>query len=244
MNKVDLNAQKRNMGSKGALNATREKGEIPAVLYGGKSDTIAITVNLKEIRKSLSGPGGSNVIVNLLIDGQASTAIVKEIQRNPISRLPLHIDFQRISLTEEIEVLVPIHLKGEPAGVKLSGGILEHILRELRVRCLPTAIPPSIDVDVAPLQINQGLTVKDLPVPGDVKVLNEPGQLVVNVVAQAVIEETPVAEAAAAGATEPEVIAKGKKPEEGAEGAPAADTKGGAAKAAAPKAPEGKAAGK
>jgi large subunit ribosomal protein L25 len=131
----------------------------------------------------------------------------------------LHLDFQHISLTETIEVKVSVHLVGLAVGVKDGGGILEPITRELEVRCLPTAIPPSVDVDVSQLNIGDSIHVRDLVVP-NVTVLTDGDATVVTVVPPTVIEEKPVEEVVAAPVSaEPEVIAKGKKEEE--EAAPA-----------------------
>jgi large subunit ribosomal protein L25 len=176
----------------------------------------------------------------LKVGGKAETVLLKELQRDFLTHAVIHADFQRISMTDKLEVNVPLHITGEAPGVKLGGGILEHVLREVRVSCLPSDIPDGLNVDVSRLQLNQGLKIKDLaPLPG-VEVLNEPESIVVNIVAPAAEEVAPVAAAApvAAGSTEPEVIAKGKKPEEGeaAVAAPAA----GAAKGKQPPAKEKK----
>jgi large subunit ribosomal protein L25 len=235
MQTIELTGQKRDLASKGALRSLRLKGQVPSVIYGGKKSSYPLTVNSKEFQL-LTKAHGSNVVVNLKVDSATETVLVKEVQKDMISREIIHIDFQRISLTDKIEVSVPLHVKGEAPGVKLSGGILEHILREVRVRCLPTAIPVAIDVDVSALQINQGLKMKDILPPAGVEVLTDPEHLVVNVVAPTELEEEP-APGAAPAATEPEVIAKGKKPEEGEEGAAAPAGKE-AGKAAAPAAKE------
>jgi large subunit ribosomal protein L25 len=242
MQNVELKAQKREIASRGKLGDIRRAGEVPAIVYGGKKDAAPMRLNGKELLQVLKAHG-ANVIISLLVDGKKDTVLVKEVQRDILTHAITHVDFQRISLTEKLEVNVPLHVKGEAPGVKLSGGILEHILREFRVRVLPTAIPASIDVDVSALQINQGLKAKDIKLPEGVELLTDSEHIVVNVVAPMVFEETPAPGAAAAvpGAAEPEVIAKGKKPEEGAEAAPAA---GGKAPAAGAKPAAAPAAGK
>lgn len=229
---VELAGKKRDTTTKSALRSLRVTGEVPAIVYGGKKSSVALSVQAKEFLQHLKAHG-LNVVMNLKLDKDTETVLVKEIQRDVITRQPIHVDFQRISLTEKIEVSVPVHVSGEAPGVKLSGGILEHILRELRVRCLPTNIPSAINVDVSGLQLNQGIKVKDISLPQGVELLTDSQHLVVNVVAPTILEEAPAAAApAAAGAAEPEVIAKGKKPEEGAEAA-AAPAKGAEAKPAA-----------
>ncbi|HRY29474.1 MAG TPA: 50S ribosomal protein L25 [Elusimicrobiota bacterium] len=245
MQTVELEAKLREITTRNALRLLRDSGEVPAVVYGGKKGPHPASVNAKKMTEILKSQG-TNVVFSLKLGKDSETVLLKDLQRDPISRKIVHVDFQRISLTEKIEVNVPIHVKGEAPGVKLSGGILEHIQREVRVRCLPTAIPSAVEVDVSGLQINQGLKMKDVKFPEGLEVLSDPELIVVNIVAPTEFkEETPAAAAAAVpGATEPEVIAKGKKPEEGAEGAaPAAPGKEGAAKApAAPaaKSPAGK----
>jgi large subunit ribosomal protein L25 len=234
MQTVELTGKKRDLDTKGRLRTLRLAGEVPAVLYGGQKESVSVAVPGKEFMRLLR-THGSNMLVNLTVDGTKETVLVKEVQRDIISRDPIHVDFQRISMTKKLEVSVPIHVSGEAPGVKLAGGILEHILREVRVRCLPAAIPTALDVNVSALELNQGLRVKDIPLPEGVEILTDPNQLVVNVVAPTILEEPAAAGPAAPATAEPEVIAKGKKPEEGAEGA-AAPAKPGEAKPAAGKA--------
>ena len=234
MQTIELGAERRDIATKGALRELRAKGRIPAAVYGGKKTPANIEIEGKKLLQVLRGHG-MNVLVNLKVGAEGEVVLLKDLQRDVLSHDIIHVDFQRISMTEKLVVNVPIHVKGEAPGVKVGGGILEHILRDLRVRCLPADIPDGIDLDVSALQINQGLKVKDLVLPSGVESLMEGDSLVVNIVAPAAEEvATPVA--AAAGATEPEVIAKGKKPEEGEEGA-AAPAAGGKAPAAGGKAP-------
>ena len=161
----------------------------------------------------------------------AKTAIVKQIQRDCISQKPIHVDFQAVSLQEKIEVKVSLHIQGIAPGVKNSGGILEHLMRDIAVQCLPTNIPHNIVVDISSLELNHSITVKDLPRIEGVEFLSDENAIIVNVVVPAA-EEVPAtpAEAAAAAATpgstaEPEVISKGKKDKEDGAAAPAAGDK-------------------
>jgi len=183
----------------------------------------------------LHSKGGRNALINLKIGTATHPVLIKEIQRHPITRALWHLDFQRISLKKKIETRVPLHVKGEAPGVKVGGGVLEHLVRELRVRCLPTEIPASIDVDISGLQLNQGIRAKELVLPKGVEILVDADSVIVHVLTVKVVEETPAADAAVAGAAaaEPEVIKKGKV-EEGEEGATPA--KPGAAPAAGAKA--------
>jgi large subunit ribosomal protein L25 len=222
------------------LKSLRAKGMVPAIFYGHEEKNISMAVDARQFDLLLRSGSGSNTLLNLKMGDVAKTAIIKEIQRDVITQKPIHIDFLAVSLKEKIEVNVPLHIVGIAPGVKLGGGILEHILREVRVLCLPQDIPAAINVDVSALEINQGFAVKDLPAMAGIEVLTNPADLIVNIVAPTVLEEAPAAAtpegAAAAAATgaEPEVISKGKKEKEGEEGAAPEAGK------AAPKAAEGK----
>ncbi len=243
MKEVILEALTREGSTKHDLKDMRIKGMIPAIFYGHGEKVMPLSVNAKKFDEILHG-GGGNVLVTLKVGSDTKTAILKQIQRDIISRKPIHIDFQAVSLKEKIEVNVPIHITGIAPGVKLSGGVMEHVVRELRVSCLPTDIPSSINVDVSKLEINHSIAVKDLPKMEGIDVITEPNSIIVNIVAPTILEEAPAPGAegavAAEGGAEPEVIAKGKKPEEGEEGAaPAAGDKKADAKAPA-KAPEKK----
>ena len=180
---------------KGERRQLRSAGRIPAVVYGGKKDAAPLSIDGKSLFQVLKGHG-TNVIMNLKVGGAGETVLLKDLQRDFVTHNIVHVDFQRVSMTEKLEVNVPLHIVGEAPGVKLSGGILEHILRELRVRCLPADIPDGINIDVSALQINQGVKVKDLVLPKGVESLIDGGSLVVNIVAPA---EEEVATPAASG---------------------------------------------
>jgi large subunit ribosomal protein L25 len=237
MQTIELRAEKRDLASKGTLSTLRLNGQIPAVVYGGKKAPENLALNLKNLIQLLKGHG-VNVLMNLKLGDGAEVVLLKDVQRDVLSHDVIHVDFQRISMTDHLEINVPLTVTGEAPGVKVGGGIMEHILRNLRVRCLPTDIPDNIPVDVSQLQLNQGIKVKDLLLPKGVESLNDREGLVVNIVAPAAEEAaaTPVAGAVVAG-TEPEVIAKGKKPEEGE--AAAAGAKPAAGGKAAPAAAKG-----
>lgn len=204
---------------KGAARKARAAGRIPGVLYGHGEEPVALSVSAREFELAVRKQGG-NPIIGLALDGGEHTALIRDVQYDPLTHDIIHLDFLRISLTEAIEVEVPIRLVGLPVGVKDGGGILEPILRELKVRCLPTAIPPSVEVDVSALDIGDSVHVSVISLP-DVTILTDADVTVATVVPPTVqVEEKPAEEAAAAAAgaepAEPEVIAKGKK-EEGEE---------------------------
>lgn len=239
MQRVELELKPRDLGEKDKRNLTqlRNEGWIPAVLYG-HGNPVQVAVNSKIFRAATHTKAGVNALFTLKVGGESTLGVIKEIQRHIIKHNPIHVDFQRINVKEKLEISVPTHTVGDSPGVKNSGGILEHITREVRIRCLPDDIPASIDIDVSHLEVGHGIKVKDLPELKGVEFLTPKDTIIVNVVMPKVEEEKPAAGAeAAAGAAEPEVIAKGKKPEEGAEGAaPAAGAAAakGAAPAAAP----------
>jgi large subunit ribosomal protein L25 len=217
---IALSGQRRERLGKGGARTARRDGKIPAVLYGHGEDPVSVSIGARDFDLALRGHKGGNPIVNLAVDSKEFTALIRAVQYDPVTHDILHLDFQHISLTETIEVKVAIHLTGTPTGVKDGGGILEHILREVEVRCLPTAIPSSIDADVSALNIGDSIHLRDLSVP-NVEIITDLDSTIATVVPPTVMEEKPaeeVAGEAATAAAEPEVIAKGKKEEEGAEG--------------------------
>jgi large subunit ribosomal protein L25 len=216
---IQLKGARREGIGKSAVRKARAAGQIPAVIYGHGETPQPISVEFREFELALRGHKGSNAIVNLNVAGGEVTALVRDVQYDPLSRAIIHLDFQHISLTEQIEVEVPVHFVGTPIGVKDGGGILEHLVRTLKVKVLPTAIPAGIDVDVTALNIGQNLHVSDLAPAVGYEVITDAHVAVAAVVAPAAEEvvAAPAEGEAAAATTEPEVVgAKGKKDEEGA----------------------------
>src|SRR5882672_1430831 len=201
MKEIVLEAQARPASTKGANKSMRLKGLVPAIAYGEKEASIALTVPEKSVQSILHSKGGRNALISLKIGAKSHAVLIKEIQRHPITRALRHVDFQRISLKQKIETKVPLHEKGEAPGVKLGGGVLEHLVREIPVRCLPTEIPASIDLDISNLQLNQSIRAKDLKLPAGVEILMDAESVISHVVTVHIVEEAPVAaEAAVAGA--------------------------------------------
>jgi len=212
---IPLSGDPREALGKGGARKARAAGRIPGVLYGHREPPIALSVGAREFDLALRSHQGGNPIVNLAVAGGEYTALIRAVQYDPLTHGILHLDFQHISLTEAIEVRVGLRLVGIPVGVKDGGGILEYILRDVEVKCLPTAIPAAIEVDVTSLAIGDSIHVRDLSVP-DVTLLTDGDSTVATVVPPTVMEEKPAEEAPAEVApAEPEVIAKGKKEEEG-----------------------------
>jgi large subunit ribosomal protein L25 len=214
---IALTGERRERLGKGGARTTRRDGKIPGVLYGHGEEPVPLSIGAREFDLALRAHKGANPIVNLAVAGGEYTALVRAVQYDPMTHDILHLDFQHISLTETIEVRVAVHLTGIPVGVKDAGGILETILRDIEVRCLPTAIPASLDADVSHLNIGDSVHVRDLSVP-NVEVLTDPDATVATVVPPTVMEEKPAEEVVAEAPAEPEVIAKGKKEEGAAEG--------------------------
>jgi large subunit ribosomal protein L25 len=209
---VPLEGRVRPGTGKGPARQARRAGLIPGVVYGHGETPVAVTVPKREFEVAMRTAKGSNVIVGLRLDGGAEqTAIIREVQRDPISHDILHLDFHHISLTEKVTIEVNVHLTGIPDGVKNGGGVLEHIARTIEIEVLPTQIPGAIEADVSHLEIGDSIHVRDLVVPNAL-VLSDPDTTIATVVPPTkAVEAAPGAEVAAtAGKAEPEVIAKGK----------------------------------
>ena len=224
--------------NKNAARRVRVAGKIPAVLYGSGQDPVAVEVDPKQISRILFSESGHNTIFDVEIAGNPTAkAMIVDWQREPIKDQLIHIDLKRIAMDKAIRVSVRVKLLGVPLGVKATGGILDQVLREVEIECLPGDIPSHIDVDVSNLELWAALRIKDLPHTGSIKFLNAEDATVAHVIS--IREEVAPAadvEAAAAAATtgEPEVAKKGKTD---AEAAPATGAK---APAAAAKKPEAK----
>jgi large subunit ribosomal protein L25 len=211
---VVLKSARRDQAGKGVARRLRAAGSVPAVYYGRGETPLSLAVQAKELESILHGASGSNVIVDLKVDGEAAAdrkALLREVQRHPVKGSILHVDLQHISLSEKITVEVPVVLVGTPTGVKDGGGILEHLLREVEVECLPTDIPASISVDVSHLNIGDSVHVSDMKVEKAV-VRTEAERAVATVVPPTILEEVKPAEEAP---TEPELVKKEKAEEEG-----------------------------
>lgn len=214
---MSLKGNRRDGAGKGAARRLRAAGSVPAVYYGRGENPLSLAVDTKEIETLLQAGGSSNVIVDLKVEGDAGTdrkALIREIQRDPVLGAILHLDLQHISLTERITVQVPVELTGVPTGVKDGGGILEHLLREVEVECLPTDIPAQIEADVSALAIGDSLHVSDLNAQG-IQILTEADRTIATVVPPTVLEEVKPAEEVA---VEPELVKEKKEEETTAEG--------------------------
>ncbi len=214
-----LEARPRTDSGKGPAKRLRSEGTVPAVVYGSEIDSVKCAVDDKAFR-TLIHDFGRNAIVSLKVEGSGDSdysTIVKEIQHHPVSGDILHIDFHRISMTEKIVVDVPVHSEGVPIGVRNDGGILEHMLYQIEVECLPTNIPESIDYDVTDLAIGDTVHVSDLAIPEGSTIVTESDRSVFAVAPPTVRqedEEDEEGEEMEEEAQEPEVIERGKKDDE------------------------------
>jgi len=221
-----LEAQPREAGTKNHARRVRQGGKIPGVLYGAGKDSLSVSVDPRHVSRILNSETGHNTIFDLALSGGEKTkAMIVDWQYEPIKGHLLHIDLKRIALDKVLRVSVPVTLVGEAAGVKQEGGIMEQMLREVEVECLPGDIPSHIDADVSHLTFGKVLRVSELPHSDKIKFITDENQPVAHVTSvKEEVVATPEAVAAEAGTpAEPEVIKKGKQEteEEGAE-APAA----------------------
>lgn len=222
---ITVTASKRTGHGKGPARRLRAEGKLPAVLYGPGAEGQPLAIDPKDIKKILTSPMGRNTVFSLDLDGSKQYAMLKSFEYHPLSRAPEHADFYSVTLEREIRVEVPFVTTGKAKGLT-AGGTLRQVFRKLPVKCTPDKIPAKIEIDVTPLELNQGFHTKDLTLPAGVTVMLDPGQTIVNVVAPEREEK---------GAEEPAKGAAAAAPAAAAKGAPAA-------KAAAPAAKDAKAA--
>jgi large subunit ribosomal protein L25 len=209
MEKVALNATRRTVTGK-KVGALRREGKLPAVLYGHHMETTPILLDLREAMRTLSTLTSSSLI-NINLEGEEHAALVREKQRNFITNILLHVDFQAVSLTEKIRATVSIEFTGLSPAVKDFNGVVVAGVNKVDVEALPQDLPERIVVDISSLvKIGDGVYVRDLKVQGDIVILENPEEMIVIITAPAA-EEVPEV---AAGVEEPEVIEKGKKEEE------------------------------
>lgn len=218
---ITIAATPRPARGKNEARRLRVSGQMPAVIYGTKKDPIAVAVSPKEVNKILHSNTGHNTIFDVAFDGGAGEPVmIVDWQHHPLRGNLLHVDMQRIDLNKALIVSVPIHAKGESRGVKLQGGLLELVTREVEIECLPNDIPEFFEVDVTDLGINQGVRAGELKLAESMTLISPADAVLVHVTSLKAEEAAP---AAVDKPAEPEVVkAKGKK--EDAE-APAADKK-------------------
>jgi large subunit ribosomal protein L25 len=230
-----LQAEKRAGRGKNEARRLRAAGKIPAVVYGVQKEgdvakTVEVAVDPKPLMRILHSGSGVNTLITLKVDGEGeSRVLVKEFLVDPITSSLMHADFYRVNMDRRIQVSVQVVVKGEPRGVKVEGGVLEILHREIELECLPGEIPSAIEIDVSNLGLNESIHVRDVAANATWTPMSDVDMMIVHVIMPRAVEEPVAAEAAAVTtaaaptATEPEVIKKGKTEKEGEE--PAAKDK-------------------
>jgi large subunit ribosomal protein L25 len=218
--KIVVEADARSKRGKNENRRLRQTGKVPAVLYGGKGDSITLALNAKQLGAIFRSESGHNTLFQVDLSGNHEPAILKDWLVDPVTGKLLHVDLLRVAMDVRMRVKVPVHTSGEPAGVKQQGGVFEIVTREVEIECLPAEIPTEFKADVSGLMMGDALRASDLDIGANRKLLTDPERVLAHVVALRVEEEKP-ADAVAADAAapaEPEVIKKGKKEVEGEEG--------------------------
>ncbi|MCA1593839.1 MAG: 50S ribosomal protein L25 [Acidobacteria bacterium] len=214
---ITVKAEQRTGRGKNDSRRLRARGMVPLTIYGGEGESVSAAAPLRELAAILRSDAGHNAIFTLDVEGIGGNEVMfLDRQLDPVRGRLIHADLRRLVRGQKIEVTVPLHLEGEPEGAQGEGGVLEQLLREVEIRCSPRDIPDAINVDVSHLQVHDVLHVSDLKVDESIEVLTDPETAVATV---AIVREEPVeAPVVEAESTEPEVIGKGKKDEEGGEG--------------------------
>lgn len=212
---ASLSAKTRTGLGTGDARKLRQNGEVPAVIYGHGREPQSLTINTREIDRLLGQYSAGSTVIELNIDGTVAKTLIREIQRHPVRRTIVHLDFQQLVAGEKITVSIPLKFVGTADGVRHSGGILEEIMHVVHLRVDPAEIPGHIEVDVTPLTIGHSIHVRDLKLPAGVTVLDDAGATVcVCAAPKTATEDTPGAEGAEGSAAEPELIRKPKPEDE------------------------------
>lgn len=210
MSKLVLEVEKREEKGSNASRRIRARGDVPAIVFGGGLDSVPIVVNRKKVIELLQGSAGGNAVFLLKVGKDERHAMIREMQVDPMKGQIEHIDFQRIIMTETVQVDVPIELEGIPVGVRIDQGVLDFVSREISVSCLPGDIPTGFTLDVSEMKIGQHLEAKDLDIPENVELLDDPTRLIVSVAAPRLVEEEEeeAEDLLEAGTAQPEVVGK------------------------------------
>jgi large subunit ribosomal protein L25 len=217
--KKDFRVQAKPRDGRGKNDARRARraGMVPITVYGGGAETVSALAQLRDLAAILRTEAGRNTIFTIEVEGMGESEVMfHDRQIDPVKGRLIHADLTRLVKGQKIEVTVPLHLTGEPIGVKEKQGVLEQIIREIEIRCEPRDIPDSLDIDVSHLDVHDTLHVSDIKVSEGVEILNDPELVLATVsIVKEEAEAAPVAEGEEPA--EPEVIGKGKKDEEGDE---------------------------
>jgi len=210
MSEMTIQVEKRERTGKGGSRESRRKGMIPGVVYGGGKDSVPIQLDRKTFVELMKKSDSENPIFLLKLSdsGQERHAILRDLQKDPVSRMVIHLDFQRIEMNQKVHVTVPVELMGTAVGVKTEGGLVEFTTRELKVECLPGDIPKHIEVDITNLHVGQHIEASAVQLPQGVTLFDDPEKVIVTLGHIRTEESTAEGERA-----EPEVIKRGKAEE-------------------------------
>ena len=202
---MNIEVHPREETGKNANRRSRARGKIPAVVYGGGKESVSIEVDRKTLVDTMKGHGGENPIFLLKLGEKDRHAMIRHMDVHPLSRQVIHVDFQRVLMDQKVRVAVPVELTGTAVGVKVDGGMLDFVTREVHVECLPGQIPKHLEFDVTEMHIGQHVEAKDLQLPEGVVLLDEAEKVIASI-SQSRTEEA----VEGADRAEPEVIIKKK----------------------------------
>jgi large subunit ribosomal protein L25 len=211
-----IKCEKRNVFGKNASRRLRRSGMIPVILYGAKDDNVPLTLEKTDLFEILKAETGENTVFEVSYDSETRNAMIRELQRNPVTDEILHADLIQIAMDKLVRVSIPVVTVGDSIGVKTEGGFVDFITREIEIECLPKDIPEHIEIDISGLHLRQSFKVKNLVVPSEIKLISEPDTILVHIEVPTKEEEIEVEEEeeeVIGEEEEPEVIKK-EKPEE------------------------------
>ncbi|MFO7535557.1 MAG: 50S ribosomal protein L25 [Kiritimatiellia bacterium] len=213
---IKVVANKRAKGGSSESRRLRVNGVVPAVIYNDKAESNPIQINGHDFTMLMRGHGNTSLLMTMDLDGVEKKVLVREVQRHPVSGNLVHVDFFEVSMTKKMRVDLPLRFTGEPVGVTIGGGVLQHLLRMVTVECLPADLPEEVTIDVTNLVIGQSLSVGDIVLDPKIALITAKDVAVATVTEQKVEEEAKPAEGevVAASTAEPEVIIKKKEGEE------------------------------
>ena len=214
MKSVWLTAYPRNLVKRTGVKKVRQAGRVPAVIYGRQSPPRNLEIEVKDFKTVLHRLSSQNILVDVSIEGSEPSkrlALIQEVQHHPLSQQLLHVDLHEVSETEKVTITVPVETVGEAVGVKIGGGVLEHVLFRLKVRGLPKDLPESLEVDVSALEIGQSVHIGDIKLPEGSEIIGEKKLVVLSVAAPLTETQAAEAEAGAAGPVVPEMIKEKKE---------------------------------
>ena len=212
-----IKGEKREVFGKNASRRLRRSGMVPVILYGAKDVNVPLTIKKTDFFQILKMETGENTVFEVSFNSETKNAMIKELQKNPVTDEIIHVDLIRITMDKAIRVSVPVVTVGDSIGVKTEGGFVDYINREIEIECLPKDIPEHIEIDISNLHLRQSFKVGEVVVPDEVKLVNDPEDILIHIEVPAKEEEIEVEEEeeeVIGEEEEPEVIKKEKPGEE------------------------------